>query len=70
MAFNTRNELLNLICMTSFSLVFLDPDGTFTSPDLADHNHLYMGFEFEESIVVGTFANYLRGLEEEEEEFL
>lgn len=68
--FDTRNELLNLVSIVSMSLVFLDPDGTIGTGDMADHNHLYMGFAFAQSVVVGSFGNHLAGYQEEEEWFL
>lgn len=67
--FDTRNELLNLISIVSMSLVFLDPDGTIGTGDLANHDNLYMGFAFEQSLVTGSFSNHICGLYEEEEEW-
>lgn len=69
--FNTRNELLNLICMVSMNLVFLDPDGAIGVDDLANHNHLYSQFTYAQvtpPAATGSFAGHLGMYFDDEEE--
>lgn len=61
--------MLNLICMVSMSLIFMDPDGTIGTDDMANHNNLYSGFSYSQSdaVITDGFAGYMVGYYEDEE---
>ena len=68
--FNEYDDMLNMICMVSMSLVFLVPDGTIGDNDMANHNNLYNQFAYGQSVgVTGTFGRQVSFAYEDDDTF-
>lgn len=66
--FETRNQMLNVMGMMSGMFIFLDADAAVGQDDLANHNKVYIGFEYGESAVLQGFGGFMINYYDDEED--